>query len=354
MHYHLLLTEKCNGTCKYCYEKSLKEFENSLNKKIKFDFSSPENLEIDINILKGFLKKDPNSTLIFYGGEPLLQIEKIKKIIDKINIPMRMQTNGLLLNELPIDYLNKIQKILISIDGNKKKTDYNRGKGTYDKIINNINEIRKKGYNGELVARMTISQEFPDIYEQVIHLTELIKKGIFNSIHWQLDAGFFQNDFNQEKFENFVKNYNKSVIKLIGFWISEIKKGKVQRYYPFIAIIDSLLKNEKTKLRCGAGQEGYAITTEGKIVACPIMNCIQDFKAGDLKTDPKNLKKFEINGECLNCNYLEICGGRCLYWNQANLWPEKGNKLICKTIKHLVNELKIRESEIRKLIRKKQ
>ena len=35
MHYHLLLTEKCNLQCKYCYGKSIEE-ENELDKKFKF------------------------------------------------------------------------------------------------------------------------------------------------------------------------------------------------------------------------------------------------------------------------------------------------------------------------------
>jgi radical SAM protein with 4Fe4S-binding SPASM domain len=116
--------------------------------------------------------------------------------------------------------------------------------------------------------------------------------------------------------------------------------------------MNSLLNSEKTKLRCGAGHSGYAITTGRKIVACPIMNCIVDFEAGDLKTEPSKLKKFEVSGECRNCDYLDLCGGRCLYWNKAELWPKEGNQLICKTIKYLIDELKKRLPEVNELIKK--
>lgn len=126
--------------------------------------------------------------------------------------------------------------------------------------------------------------------------------------------------------------------------------GKVWKLYPFIGIVGSLLKNEKTLLRCGAGHSGYAITTDGKVVACPIMNCIEDFKAGDLTTNPEDLKKFEVSGDCLKCDYLGMCGGRCLYVNKAELWPKSGNDLICKTIKHLIDELKKRLPEIERNI----
>jgi hypothetical protein len=39
-----------------------------------------------------------------------------------------------------------------------------------------------------------------------------------------------------------------------------------------------------------------------------------------------------------------------LYWNKTNLWPKEGNELICKTIRHLISELRLRFDEIKKLI----
>lgn len=124
-----------------------------------------------------------------------------------------MQTNGKNLDKLPPKYLNKITRILVSLDGNRKRTDYNRGIGTYRKIMDNLNLIKERGYKGEIIARMTISQEFPDVYEQVLNL---IDAG-FNSIHWQIDAGFFKFDYDKEKFSEFIQEYNKSISKLIDF-----------------------------------------------------------------------------------------------------------------------------------------
>ncbi|MEM2956498.1 MAG: TIGR04084 family radical SAM/SPASM domain-containing protein [Candidatus Pacearchaeota archaeon] len=344
MYYHIILTELCNSKCKYCYEKSMNEFGNELNKIFKFDFSAPEKSEVDIKKLNRFLLKDKNAVLIFYGGEPLLEIEKIKEIMDNLDISFRMQTNGKLLNKLPSEYLNRIDKILVSLDGNKERTDFNRGKGTYDIVMQNIALIKKNGYKGELIARMTINK--PDLYEQVMHLLSIG----FKSIHWQLDAGFYKFDFNKEKFSKFVNEYNKSISRLIDFWISEMRKGRVIMLYPFVDIMQDLLQNKKTLMRCGAGHSGYAITTSGKISACPIMNSIETFYAGDLNSNPLKLKKFQIKGRCLKCSDKDICGGRCLYWNYSNLWPEEGNDLICKTVKHLISELKTKMPEVKSLI----
>ena len=344
------MTEKCNSQCKYCYEKSMKEFDNKLSEKFEFDFSAPCESEVDVLKLKNFLKQDKNPVIIFYGGEPLLNIEKIKEIIDNVDAEFRMQTNGKLLDCLEIKYLKKISKILVSIDGTKERTDYNRGTGNYEKVIANIKKIREQGYGGEIVARMTIAQEFPDLFFQVMHLVELIKENLFDSIHWQIDAGFYENDFNEKEFETFVDEYNKNISKLIDWWLDEMKSGKVWKFYPFLGIFENLFYNQKAKLMCGAGHSGFAITTDSKITACPIMNNIKNFYCGNLKSKIKEIKKIRVVEPCLSCDYFENCGGRCLYSNHAKLWPETGQKLICKSVKHLVNEMKNKILEIKNLI----
>jgi uncharacterized protein len=352
MHYHIVLNEACNLQCRYCYQKSLKEFENSLGEKFKFDFSDPCSSVVKTEKLKEFLLKDKNPVLIFYGGEPLTKIQKIIDIIDSLegtNVKFRMQTNGILLDRLPIKYLKKIDKILVSLDGTKERTDYNRGKGTYEKVISNLEKIKKEGYRGEIIARMTIAQDCPDLYSQVL---DLIKSG-FNSIHWQIDCGFYENDFESKKTGKFFKEYNKEIEKLVFWWVKELEKGNFYRLYPFVGIIHPLLKNKKMALRCGAGHSGYAISTSGKVVCCPIMNNIEDFKAGTLNSNPEELKKFSCKKECDGCSVYYLCGGRCMYWRKAKLWPEEGDKMICNSIKHYINLLKENLEKIKKLIEEK-
>ncbi len=351
MYWHLILTEKCNSECKYCYEKSLKEFDNGLQEKFEFDFNIPCESKINIKKLKNFLKQDKNPVLIFYGGEPLLNISKIIKIINSLGKGVKycMQTNGKLLDKLPKKYMNQFSKILISIDGDKERTDFNRGKATYEKVIQNIKLIGKNGFKGELVARMTISQEFPDLYQQV---KNILKLNLFDSIHWQIDAGFYKNDFNKKGFSRFVEKYNQSLTKLAGFWINNIKKGNVLKIYPFLGIYDRLTQGG-TGLQCGAGDKGYAITTNGIITACPIMNNIKNFYAGDLNSNLNQLKKFKIIEPCESCKYLQVCGGRCLYSNYAKLWPKQGKDLICKTIRHLIHEIQKHLPEIKNCLNKK-
>jgi putative peptide-modifying radical SAM enzyme len=352
MYFHIILSERCNSQCRYCYKKSEEEFGEKLNKRFKFDFSAPCDSKLNVKELKKFLSKDKEPKIIFYGGEPLLNIIKIKEIMNAIpKARYYMQTNGKLLKELPRGYMNKFSKILISIDGDKKRTDFNRGQGTYEGVLKNIELIRNNGFKGEIVARMTISfsDKFTDLVKQIKHL---LKIG-FNSIHWQLDMGFYESDYNKKEVGKFIKKYNKEVSKLIKFWIKQMNKGKVLKIYPFLGIFNSLYYKTKTRLRCGSGYANYTINTNGKIMACPIMNCVKDFYVGEIKTNnPNKLQEISVIEPCPSCNYLDLCGGRCLYSNHAKLWPVEGEKQICITIKYLIDKLKKAVPEIKRLISK--
>ncbi|MBT7705865.1 TIGR04084 family radical SAM/SPASM domain-containing protein [archaeon] len=361
MHYHIILTEKCNLKCKYCYEKGLEEFDNGLDKKFEFDFTEPCESKVDLKKLRKFLERDSEPVLIFYGGEPLMKIDLIKDIIDELsdlNIKFRMQTNGMLLDHLPMKYLNKIGKMLVSIDGGCKVTDKYRGRGVYSRVIKNIIEARSRGYSGEIVARMTIAQDDPDVNKRVKHLVKLIDSHVFDSVHWQLDVGFYGNDFDKTKITNFFTRYNASNMKLLKWWFKQIKKGKVYMIYPYVGIVKPILTAENEKdggcgLRCGSGHSGYTITTSGKIVHCPIMNSMKDFQAGTLDSNPKKMKNFSCVYDCGDCDVYDLCGGRCLYWRQTKLWPKEGDDMICDSIRKYIKEIQKNMVTIYKLILKK-
>ena len=341
----------------------MQEFENKLEKKWDYDMETPEDSEVPIEKLKKFLK--PEDTLIFYGGEPLMKINKIMEIIDNVDCHFMIQTNGMLLDKLPTKYLMKLDKMLVSIDGTKERDNWGKGIVHYDKIISNLKDVRARGYTNEIVARMVISGG--DIYNQVMHLVGLINKGLFDSIHWQIDAGFYKFDFNEEKFSKFVKEYNDSIDELLDFWITEIgrgvevpphdvpgtrtsnevneKRGKVWRFYPFLGILNRLMGWDKDKgLPCGAGVNNFSINTKGDLSACPIMNSVKNLYCGNIEKGITTPRK--ISG-CDDCSYKNICGGRCLYWKEANLWPKTGNDLICDTIKHLIDG--VREKAVPKV-----
>ena len=165
-----------------------------------------------------FYRKIPHLHLTFYGGEPLLRADLIERIVCEAPVQrFMMQTNGVLLDRLHPDIINRFSTILVSLDGRESLTDANRGTGTYRKVIENIKKIRHNGYRHELIARMTVN-ESSDIADGVHWLADNPDFS-FSSIHWQLDANF-ADDFSHRRFADWVfENYNPGILRLVEDWV---------------------------------------------------------------------------------------------------------------------------------------
>jgi len=347
MIYFLLLTNKCNLRCKYCFEKAFDDFDVDFPEEIE---ELDNEIKFDTKDLYNLIANDPKPYIIFYGGEPTLRIDFIRKVVEDLkNTKTKyiIQTNGLLLKYIGNKYLKKFDSIFVSIDGCKKITNANRGENTYEKVIDSLQFIRKKGYKKEVTARMVILNQ--NIYDEVTYLFKN-KDFNFDSVHWQIDANFWFNDYKKRNFKNWLEmNYKPNLKKLVEFWYSNMKKGKVLKIYPFIGIMQNILDNTKTKLMCGAGYGNYAIQTNGKIIPCPIMAGMKNYYLGDIKK-PILREIYIIPPRCKCCNYFDLCGGRCLYSNIVMPWPEDQVNLVCKSTKYLIDLLKQKEEAIKKLI----
>lgn len=326
MLWFILTTWHCNLNCRYCG--------NEPN-----PYSEPSYICYDLLELKSFIAQDPEPIIAFYGGEPLLSMHTIRWIVD--NIPAKhyvLQTNGLFLRQLGSFYLNKFDAILVSIDGRRETTDYYRGKGVYDAVISNVRNLRKIGYSGDLIARMTVSGR-SDIYSDVKHLIDL---GLFDHIHWQLDV-FFDAPPHQryDDFESWLENYKRGLDQLINFWFQELSRGRLIGIVPFQGLLKILIHGETTKPPCGAGQDAFMISTSGKIFACPVSPS-DDFLVGHIRwSKPTDLvKKITIESPCTECKFYTICGGRCLYANRTMLWGEDLFFKVCDVTKHLIRRIK--------------
>ena len=327
MNYHLVLTRKCNLNCQYCHggEEAGQETE----------------IQYSLDELDAFLKKDDDLQLMLYGGEPTLRIPLITQLMDRYpQARFMLQTNALLLNHIPEDYVKRFHSILISIDGPEIVTDKYRSKGVYKKVIENTHWLEQIGYKGDIVARMAISQE-SDIYQDVTHLLDL-KKPRFKHIHWQLNA-IWDAEGNWQDFDNWVEeSYNPGITRLVEKWVDGLKHGYVDGVVPFIPITYSLLTGEPSTLRCGSGIDTFAVHVNGSIGVCPISQDWEFSIVGDIwKSNPNSLRNtMKVDEPCPSCEEYSTCGGRCLFTNKQRLWGEEGYKKVCTTVTHLTSTLR--------------
>ncbi len=353
MQFYVTLTTLCNLSCRYCYGKCLEDMESSFD--FEVDYSQPSTISYGLNTLAEFLSKDEEeTTVIFYGGEPLLEMQKMMEIMDAVKAEKFMiQTNGILLHKLPPEYVNRLHTVLVSIDGDEKLTDFNRGKGTYRKVIENVKLLRERGFEGEIIARMTVTEE-TEIEKQVLWLLSN-EDFSFTSVHWQIDALFGKKEYTKRRktFAEWAeKSYNPQIRRLVQFWVNHMEReGQVLKIYPFLGVMHSLLNNQPTLLRCGAGWTMFNIQTDGTITPCPVMAGMKKYYLGHIsETSPNRIRKVFVGEPCTTCRLYSICGGRCLYANVTKLWGMDGFHLVRKTVENLIDALQKAKPKVQRLI----
>lgn len=306
MNFSIFFTNQCNMNCTYCYEK------NKRKQSISWD---------TIDKIVDFIVERHNNNLeeqvsvVTHGGEPLLEFDKIKFFIDKLNskidnVRYFITTNATLMSDDKIDFITKnYSDISISIDGTPQIHDMNRifanGQGTYSVIEKNINKILSK--DNKVKARMTVTPDtVSGLFDSIKHLVDLGFRTIIPAIDnfnddWTEDD--MANLFEQGKLiTDYVKSYSESLC--IGL------------------IDDALSKLENSP--CSGGTSTFSIDTDGKIYPCIISVGMPEFIIGNvyMGLDENKVKeimdwdKVEIS-DCIGCSRYNYCNTtRCRIVNK--------------------------------------
>jgi len=177
--FYLMMTKHCNLSCRYCSGVNIKSSKNS-------EISRPDlDRQLDyVFKVAGKYPKDKHS-LMFYGGEPLLNLEGIEEVIKrtqntKFNFQYLIYTNGTLLNRASELLLENLSYIFVSIDGLEEVHDAQRGKGSFRKILSNLENL-SSAFAGEKMARITVTNIVP-LYDSVMNLLDK-----FEHIYWSVE-----------------------------------------------------------------------------------------------------------------------------------------------------------------------
>lgn len=335
MLYHVVLTDQCQLHCRYCG-----------------GVDTGARISYDMEKLRRFMSRDPDAGIGFYGGEPLMALDRLEETMDTVPAKyFHLQTNGLLLPLLKEKYARRMDTILVSVDGPKETTDYYRGKGTYDLAVAGARYARSHGFSGDLVARMTVSSH-SDIYRDVTHLL-FHDNPRFDHVHWQLDVFWSSEDtWDDIDFDQWSVDYMKGIERLARLWVERMRRGTVLGVAPFQGIMTTLITEIPTDLRCGAGRDAFAIRPDGTLLVCPISPDWDFAIVGDIfSKKPEDIRNImELDEPCRSCDVRWVCGGRCMFANKTKLWGEDGFKKVCDITRHTIKTLDSYKEEVRELL----
>jgi len=328
------VTSACNMSCKYCLVKN----------KPMTSFS-PRNVSKLIEFLKINFSKNPHRKkhVHFYGGEPLLRFDLIKKIVSEIsnlNVVFSITTNGTLLNRKIIDFLVKSGFFLtISMDGPSYIHDRWRPLKSFKPshwIIEKNIKIIQSFYPDFMKRNVSIVAVLTPDYSLMERLEYFLTIGIRKAVLSKMDkesicfTGMKQKEYD----EYFIKEY----INLCEY----IKKNLVTKNFEKIILFpcgkyfDLFRYHQKVDVKslCGAGIKKIYITSNGDILPCVQFgnstNLEQKYKIGNI-TEGINYKKVtnlykkftENNKNCRNCWVFYLCPGNCPYFRLNDESPDK-------------------------------
>lgn len=316
----LLIAMDCNLRCEYCFAstgdygtgRDLMSFETS-KKAIDFlleNSGDRENLEVD-----------------FFGGEPTMNwdvlVETVKYARSKEkeynkNFRFTVTTNGILLDDDKIDFINKeMNNVVLSIDGRKEVNDRMRhradGTGCHDQIMKNYKKLISKRGDKEYYMRGTYTKYNLDFSNDVMHMYE---EGFDQvSVEPVVTDPKMPYAIHEEDLPEVFKEYENLSLKLIDIE----KKGDFCNFYHFMIDLDQGPCVIKRLRGCGSGNEYIAISTEGDIYPCHQFVGMDNFKMGNLYEGTFDTKMKDYfakthvynKPECRNCWAKFYCSGGC-------------------------------------------
>ncbi len=324
----LILTQKCNLSCNYCYILNNENFDIDYDDMNLFKEIIPE-------ILKLYQK---NKYFInYFGGEPLLKWDMIKYINNELNCDKNYSgatlfTNGLLLDEEKFQYLIK-NNINISLSFDGIWNDDNRSLISRESSLQHYNkkfELFKK-YNLNSCS-ITVN---PNNIETIVENFEFLYNfGIINQIYrFNEDLVWTNSDVKRFRIKLF--ELSKKYLK----YNKENKKCNINLFNDTI-LKENILNNDPNfdfkNGHCFAGLNGLSFSHPGIFYPCARFINDNFFQLNNNKkinieliNKIKNIKQQKFI-ECNVCQIKSTCDCGCLYveLDKKNL-TRKSNKHIC-------------------------
>lgn len=268
-----------------------------------------------------------NLEMDFFGGEPLMAFDVVKEVVDYArskekeynkNFRFTITTNGMLLTDDKIDYINKeMYNVVLSLDGRKEVNDRMRfcvnGSGSYDIILPKFQKMAKERGDGQYYIRGTFTKYNKDFSNDVLHFYE---KGFEQiSIERVVTDPKLPYALTEEDLPEVYAEYEK-LAKII---IEKRKNGEFFNFFHFMIDLDQGPCAIKRLRGCGCGNEYVSVTPEGDVYPCHqfvgkpewIMGSVNDLSLNTEIKDSFAKTTVYTKPECRTCWAKFYCSGGC-------------------------------------------
>lgn len=328
----LHIAHDCNLTCTYCFAEE-GEYHGSRS------FMSAEVGKKALDFLVSSSSNRRNLEVDFFGGEPLMNFDVVKEIVEYgrelekttgKNFRFTLTTNGVLLDDEKIDYINKhMSNVVLSIDGRKETNDRMRKTlskdGSYDIIMPKFKKLVDKRNHEKYYMRGTFTRNNLDFKEDVLHIFNEGFKEI--SVEPVVASPSAPYSIRKEDIETICNEYEALAKEMI-----ELKKeGKEFNFFHFMIDLSGGPCVAKRITGCGAGSEYLAVTPTGDLYPCHQFVGDEDFLMGTVfegvtnatRTEEFNKCNVLTKTECSSCFSKYYCSGGCA----ANAYQNTGDIL---------------------------
>ena len=281
------VTNKCNGRCKYCYE---------THGTLSMNY---EAADFAISYLVKHYKHIVN--ISFFGGEPLINFDTIKYIVEKLNDTIIVDkysivTNAVLLDDDMLKFMaNNDFSITISLDGPAPIHDALRSGCLHEQVIKAVKMIQATEIRDNLDFNCTYTKYHAD------NITSANLNQYFQNNHYIYQVSDVLTDIDWLKLPDYDIEHTKVSIdqSLADLCYPSLNRG-VNGY--LAAIIHALVTQNYCEYFCDELCSGMAFDINGNISPCSKL--IGKVTYGDPIVEESNKKSSQI---CLDCWARGLC-----------------------------------------------
>lgn len=242
----LQVTQQCNLRCEYCAYSGIYEGNRTHSgKRMSFETAKKA-----IDFFFDHSVENPDITIGFYGGEPLLEFELIEKCVayaktksEGKTLHFGMTTNGTLLTGSRAEFIVQNEFNLgISLDGSQKEHDACRkfpdGTGSFDLVMRHVEELMERfpEYTKNNVKFFTTVNPFMDLgcVLDYFNASEIINDNaiLFNtmvSANLKKEVASYRESFFQIRNFEYIKMLFSMIGKLDKKYVSRLTIASMER-----------------------------------------------------------------------------------------------------------------------------